>query len=155
MKEHNHCHKTEEQRSLRAYFTFRAFRMKWSFTRKDSFRRYPDGIHPSRRGRVAMVRSSPLVSLPLNGYGKVEADFCSDRGGMKEHSISYATEEQRRYGQKDQDLVCSEFSGNDTSRGSALRPSPIPWERTWSSFPPTCRVERHPFPALSQRNGRM
>ena len=45
---------------------------------------------------------------------------------MKEHSGSYSTEEQRRDGQKDQDLVCKVlvvralatfpylFSGNDT-----------------------------------------
>ncbi len=33
---------------------------------------------------------------------------------MKEHSIRSVTEEQRRYGQKDQDLVCNGFSGNDT-----------------------------------------
>jgi len=46
------------------------------------------------------------VSLPLNKYGKVAVDFCSDQGAMKEHSPSYATEEQRRYGQKGQDLVC-------------------------------------------------
>ncbi len=41
MKEHSHSYETEEQRSLRAYFTFRPFRWKWSFTHKDSFRRYP------------------------------------------------------------------------------------------------------------------
>ncbi len=34
---------------------------------------------------------------------------------MKEHSLGYVTEEQRRYGQKDQDLVCYGFSGNDTN----------------------------------------
>ena len=34
----------------------------------------------------------------------------------KEHSLSSVTEEQRRYEQKDQDLVCSEFSGNDTKK---------------------------------------
>ncbi len=34
---------------------------------------------------------------------------------MKEQSRSSVTEEQRRYGQKDQDLVFNEFSGNDTS----------------------------------------
>jgi len=38
---------------------------------------------------------------------------------MKEHSRSSVTEEQRRYGKKDQDLVFSEFSGNDTSRLAA------------------------------------
>ena len=69
----------------------------------------------------------PLVSLPLNKYGKVAVDFCSDRGGMMEHFVETrhvlmapwrclvsTTEEQRRYGQKDQDLVCNGFSGNDT-----------------------------------------
>jgi hypothetical protein len=45
------------------------------------------------------------VLLPLNNYGKVVADFCSDQGARKKHSLSYATEEQRRYEQKDQDLV--------------------------------------------------
>jgi hypothetical protein len=59
--------------------------------------------------------STPLVSLPLNRYRKVAVDFCSDQGAMKEHSLSSVTEEQRRYGQKDQDLVFNEFSGNDTS----------------------------------------
>jgi len=54
------------------------------------------------------------VSLPLNRYKKVAADFCSDQGAMKEHSHSSVTEEQRRAGQKDQDLVCNGFSGNDT-----------------------------------------
>jgi hypothetical protein len=34
---------------------------------------------------------------------------------MKEHSHSSVTEEQRRAGQKDQDLVCNGFSGHDTS----------------------------------------
>ncbi len=33
---------------------------------------------------------------------------------MKENSRTSVTEEQRRSGQKDQDLVCIEFSGNDT-----------------------------------------
>jgi hypothetical protein len=55
------------------------------------------------------------VSLPLNRYRKVAVDFCSDQGAMKEHSLSSVTEEQRGYGQKDQDLVLNEFSGNDTS----------------------------------------
>jgi len=55
------------------------------------------------------------VSLPLNRYRKVAVDFCSDQGAMKEHSLGYVTEEQRRYGQKDQDLVCYGFSGNDTN----------------------------------------
>jgi hypothetical protein len=54
------------------------------------------------------------VSLPLNKYRKVAVDFCSDPGEMKEQSLSSVTEEQRRAGQKDQDLVCNGFSGNDT-----------------------------------------
>jgi len=41
MREHSRSYRTEEQRSLRAYFTFRPFRMKWSFARQDSFWRYP------------------------------------------------------------------------------------------------------------------
>mgnify|MGYP006902069713 CR=1 FL=1 len=63
-------------------------------------------------------RSSPLgaVSLPLSKYRKVAADFCSDQGARKEHSISYVTDEERRAEQKDQDLVCNGFSGNDTRR---------------------------------------
>ena len=56
-----------------------------------------------------------LVSLPLNKYGKVAVDFCSDQGVTKKYSRSYATEEQRWAEQKDQDLVYNEFSGNDTS----------------------------------------
>ncbi len=36
-------------------------------------------------------------------------------GAMKEHSRTSVTEEQRRAGQKDQYLVYSGFSGNDTS----------------------------------------
>jgi hypothetical protein len=55
-----------------------------------------------------------LVSLPLNKYGKVAVDFCSDQGVMKEQSRTSVTEEQRRAGQKDQDLVYNGFSGNDT-----------------------------------------
>ncbi len=55
------------------------------------------------------------MSLPLNRYRKVAVDFCSDQGAMKEQSLSSVTEEQRGYGQKDQDLVFNEFSGNDTS----------------------------------------
>ena len=50
---------------------------------------------------------------------------------MKEHSLGSVTEEQRRYGQKDQDLVCNEFSGNDTNSdprdsdsSAARRPAP-------------------------------
>ncbi len=60
------------------------------------------------------THSSSLVSLPLNKYGKVKVVFFSDQGATKEHSLSYATEKQRRYEQKDQDLVYNEFSGNDT-----------------------------------------
>ena len=60
--------------------------------------------------------SKASVSLLLNGYGKVAVDFCSDQGAMREQSHSSVTEEQRRYEQKDQDLVCTEFSGNDTKK---------------------------------------
>ena len=46
---------------------------------------------------------------------------------MKEHFVetmpSSVTEEQRRYGQKDQDLVYNGFSGNDTSGGAPPYPS--------------------------------
>src|SRR6056297_2657040 len=49
--------------------------------------------------------SDHLVSLSLDKYGKVAVDFCSNQGARKEHSPSYATEEQRRVEQKDQDLV--------------------------------------------------
>jgi|SRR6056297_1257047 len=49
--------------------------------------------------------SDHLVSLSLDKYGKVAVDFCSNRGARKEHSPSYATVEQRRVEQKDQDLV--------------------------------------------------
>ncbi len=41
MKEQSRSSVTEEQRSIRAYFTFRPFRRKWSFAQKDSFRRCP------------------------------------------------------------------------------------------------------------------
>jgi hypothetical protein len=57
-----------------------------------------------------------LVSLSINRYGKVAVYFCSDQGARKEHSLGYVTEEQRGYGQKDQDLVCNGCSGNDTKR---------------------------------------
>jgi len=49
--------------------------------------------------------SDHLVSLSLDKYGKVAVDFCSNQGARKEHSPSYATVEQRRVEQKDQDLV--------------------------------------------------
>src|SRR6056297_1126659 len=49
--------------------------------------------------------SDHLVSLSLDKYGKVAVDFCSNRGAREEHSPSYATEEQRRVEQEDQDLV--------------------------------------------------
>ena len=49
--------------------------------------------------------SDHLVSLSLDKYGKVAVDFCSNQGARKEHSPSYASEEQRRVEQKDQDLV--------------------------------------------------
>jgi len=64
--------------------------------------------------KVAVDFCSDQVSLPLNKYRKVAVDFCSDQGAMKEQSLSSVTEEQRRAGQKDQDLVCNGFSGNDT-----------------------------------------
>jgi len=38
---------------------------------------------------------------------------------MKEHSLGSVTEEQRRYGQKDQDLVYSQFRGNGTQLPAA------------------------------------
>jgi len=75
------------------------------------------------------------VSLPLNKYRKVEGDFCSDQGATKEHSLSYATEKQRRCEQKDQDLVCSGFSGNDTGSAADLPP-----------------FRRHYCASLSQKN---
>jgi hypothetical protein len=46
------------------------------------------------------------VPIPPRDYRKVAADFCSDQGAMKEHSLSSATEEQRRAGRNHQDLVC-------------------------------------------------
>src|SRR6056297_3351399 len=49
--------------------------------------------------------SDHLVSLSLDKYGKFAVDLCSNRGAREEHSPSYATEEQRRVEQKDQDLV--------------------------------------------------
>jgi hypothetical protein len=58
-----------------------------------------------------------LVSLLLNKYGKVAVDFCSGQGAMKEQSPSSVTEEQRRSGQKYQDLVYNGFIGNDTRPG--------------------------------------
>jgi len=73
-------------------------------------------ISPRGYRKVAVDFCSDPVSLPLNKYRKVVADFCSDQGAMKEHSISYVTEEQRRAEQKALDLVCNGFSGNDTQR---------------------------------------
>ena len=49
--------------------------------------------------------SDHLVSLSLDKYGKFAVDLCSNRGAREEHSPSYATVEQRRVEQKDQDLV--------------------------------------------------
>ncbi len=66
--------------------------------------------------KVAAGFCPDQVSLPLNKYRKVAVDFCSDQGAIKEQSLSSVTEEQRRAGQKDQDLVCNGFSGNDTRR---------------------------------------
>jgi len=62
------------------------------------------------------VLPSPLgaVSLPLHTFGKAAVYFCSDQGVRKEHSRSYATEEQRRAEQKDQGLVYTGCRGNDT-----------------------------------------
>jgi len=69
---------------------------------------------------LLLLADFALVSLPLNKYGKVAVDFCSDQGATNECSRSYMTEEQRRTGQKDQDLVFNGFSGNDTRFGFAL-----------------------------------
>jgi hypothetical protein len=68
-----------------------------------------------------MEATAASVSLPRNRYRKVAEDFCSDQGARKEHSLGYVTEEQRRYGQKDQDLVCNGFSGNDTRAGRSCK----------------------------------
>ncbi len=43
--------------------------------------------------------------------------FCRDKA-----CLVSTTEEQRRYGQKDQDLVFNGFSGNDTIIGVTLEP---------------------------------
>ena len=97
---------------------------------------------------VASSLEGGLVSLPLNKYGKVAVDFCSGQSATKEPvrrdkapprrhytmpCLYFATEKQRRYEQKDQDLVYSRFSGNDTSsrrRALSLRslaePFPYP-----------------------------
>jgi len=77
-------------------------------------------LPPKRDSSGSKGRRRP-VSLPLNKYRKVAVGFCSDQGAMKEYSINYMTEEQRRAGQRDQDLVCSGFSGNDTSSRKARK----------------------------------
>ena len=61
---------TEEQRRLRAYFTFRPFLMNWSFTRKDSFRRCPVFYlyYPTLSPAIAMCR----------GEGRLRADRRSE-----------------------------------------------------------------------------
>jgi hypothetical protein len=68
------------------------------------------------------------VLLPISWFRKVTVYFCSDQGAMRcpelvegmEHSSSYVTEEQRRYEQKDQELVYRNLFGINTSRTSQL-----------------------------------
>jgi len=51
------------------------------------------------------------VLFRLHDYEKVAVNFWSDLGARKEHSPSYATEKQRGYEQKGQDLVCKNAEG--------------------------------------------